>query len=226
MERVLKFLRDLDLNNNKAWFESRRSEWEYVRGKIYSLCEGLINGISAFDPDVNGLEVKDCTYRIYRDIRFSNDKSPYKSWQGIFIAPHGKKAGYAGYYFHISGKVSEPHMLYAGLHCPEPCVLRSVREEMMLNGETMRSNIRKAESAGFVLYDKEALKRVPKGFPADSPYGDLLRLKEVGLEMNPGDSFMTDENLLENALRAFRAASGFVRQLNMAVEYAHEEMMG
>ena len=88
----------------------------------------LIDGIAAFDPSVRGLTVKDCTWRIFRDTRFSPDKTPYKTHMGAFVAPRGKKGGYSGYYFHVEPvwderSWSHGHQLTTGLYCPLPEVL-------------------------------------------------------------------------------------------------------
>lgn len=227
MKEVVDFLRRLYDCNERQWFEAHRAEWLPLQERVRSFAEGLIEGIASFDPDVAGLTVRECTYRIYRDIRFTRDKSPYKTWQGIFIAPHGKKAGYAGYYFHLEGAPGEGllggHMLYAGLHLPHPTVLRSVREEIVDNGPEFVANIRRAK--GFALDESQMLRRVPAGFPADSPYADLLRLKEVALCRPFGDAFLEGGGLLERTLEHFRLAAPFVRQINRAVQYAYEEMM-
>ena len=124
MKAVVEFLRQLHAHNERAWCEAHRAEWLQVQERVRSFAERLIEGIASFDPSVEGLTAKDCTYRIYRDVRFSRDKSPYKTWQGIYVAPHGKKAGYAGYYFHLEGAAEEglvgSHMLFSGLHMRIP----------------------------------------------------------------------------------------------------------
>ena len=93
MEEILDFLGQLHDNNTREWFDAHRKEWARVKAHAAELTEALIEGIATFDPAVRGLRVQDCTYRIARDTRFSNDKSPYKDWLGIFVAPHGKKSG-------------------------------------------------------------------------------------------------------------------------------------
>lgn len=124
MKAVVEFLRQLHAHNERAWFEAHRAEWLQLQERVRSFAEGLIEGIASFDPSVEGLTAKDCTYRIYRDVRFSRDKSPYKTWQGIYVAPHGKKAGYAGYYFHLEGAAEEglvgSHMLFPDSICRIP----------------------------------------------------------------------------------------------------------
>lgn len=227
MREVVDFLRRLHDHNNRSWFEAHKAEWLQLQERVHIFAEGLIEGIAAFDPAVRGLSVKDCTYRIYRDIRFSPDKSPYKTWLGIFIAPHGKKAGYAGYYFHLEGDPSdgltEGHLLFAGLHLPHPTVLRSVREEILDNGAEFEENIRRAK--GFELDRSEMLRRTPAGFPTGTAVDEWLRLKEVALCRTFGDDFLCGGDLLERTLAEFRKTTPFVQQLNRAVQYAYEEMM-
>ncbi len=226
MEQVIDFMRRLDANNEREWFDAHRAEWLRAKARIARLAEGLIEGISSFDPSVRGLRPQDCTYRIARDTRFSPDKTPYKNWLGIFIAPHGKKGGYAGYYLHIAptgDRLLGGHMLTSGLYCPEPVVLRSVREEIVDHGDELAASIDAAQ--GFRLNESNRLKRVPTGFSADSEHADLLKLKDLYIEKPIPESFLLDDHLLENALDEFRRTYPFVAILNRAVQYAYEEMM-
>ena len=129
MKEVIDFFRRLHDNNDRAWFDAHRAEWTHVKGRFAAFTERLIEGIAEFDPTVRGLRVQDCTYRIARDTRFSPDKSPYKTYIGAYIAPKGKKSGFAGYYFHIEpccDSLIWSNALSAGLYCPEPVVPRSV----------------------------------------------------------------------------------------------------
>ncbi|UKI39620.1 MAG: DUF2461 domain-containing protein [Alistipes putredinis] len=114
---------------------------------------------------MRGLSASDCTYRIYRDTRFSADKSPYKTWMGVYVAPHGKKSGYAGYYFHAEpsgGAYLGGSLLSAGLYMPEPVVLRNVREEILDNGQDMLDAV--ASSAGFALSTEKFAQTQPERF--------------------------------------------------------------
>ena len=102
MKETLKFLRDLKRNNNREWFAANRERYEHALQYTRSLTQELIDRIAEIDPSAAMLSVGDCTYRIYRDTRFSPDKTPYKTHIGIFInPPGGKKAPSGGYYFHI-----------------------------------------------------------------------------------------------------------------------------
>ncbi len=221
MVEIIDFLNRLSQNNNREWFAGHKEEYKAIDKKLKEFAAKLINGIAAFDPSVAGLTVADCTYRIYRDIRFSHDKSPYKTWSGVFIAPHGKKGGYAGYYIHFEGAGC---FLFAGSHCPEPVVLKSIREEILDNGDAMLAAVEATN--GFTLVRSNSLKRTPKDFPVGHKYDELLRLKDFGIEKPIYISqFNNEDALLEAVLNDFRSTYPLVDILNRAVNYAYEEMM-
>lgn len=226
MKQVIAFLRELHDNNNREWFDAHRAEWKRVKTRFAGFTEQLIDGISAFDLSVRGLRVQDCTYRIARDTRFSPDKTPYKEYIGAYIAPGGKKSGYAGYYFHVEPDTGEGstygHMLAVGLYCPEPVVLRSVRDEIFDNGAEVERTIREADA--FTLCRDNTLRRTPKGYPSGSAYDELLRLRELLLERRLTERELLDDGLLERTLEAFRQTQPFVALLNRAVQFAYEEM--
>lgn len=226
MEEIIDFFRRLSACNEREWFDAHRGEWTRVRGLAADLTARLIEGIGTFDPTVRGLRVQDCTYRIARDTRFSADKSPYKTWLGIFVAPQGKKSGYAGYYLHIAPE-PDPlvggHMLISGIYCPERTLLRSVREEILDNGAEMVAAIEAAE--GFRLNTDNKLRRVPAGFPADCPHAELLKHKDWCLEKPVDEAFLCADDFVERAVAEFRRTHRFIELLNRAVRYAYEEMM-
>ena len=228
MNKVIEFLRMLRENNNKEWFAAHKGEYLAILAKIEDFASAVITGIGEFDKSVRGLTVKDCTYRIYRDIRFSPDKRPYKTNIGIFICPGGKKSGYAGYYIHIEpsytydGITCGGHFLFAGLHMPAPDILHTVREEICFNGEEFEENIRHAK--GFTLSRTEMLKRVPTGFPADSLFAEYLKLKtDIGIEMAIDDQTLMSRDFANTVITRFASAYPFVSQLNKAVTFALEE---
>lgn len=225
MEEVLDFLRRLSDNNDREWFDAHRAEWTHVKGLWADFTAELIEGVASFDPSVRGLRPQDCTYRIARDTRFSADKRPYKSWLGTFIAPHGKKSGYAGYYFHVEpvgdGLLGN-HLLAAGAVCIEPAVLRSIREEVLDHGDELTESIRRAR--GFRLDTTNRLKRVPTGFPAESEHADLLKQKDYCLEKRVSEEFVLSDGLPERLVEEFRTTKPFLDQLNRAIRYACEEM--
>lgn len=224
MKELLDFLRELRIHNDKEWFDARRKQYAAVRACYLQLAERLIEGISAFDATVCGLRPQDCTYRINRDIRFSPDKSPYKTWMGIFIAPRGKKSGYGGYYFHIEPDgAGGGHQLISGVYMPEGPVLKSIRDEILDNGAEIAQALREAE--GFRLCESNKLKRMPKGYPEGGEYDEWLKLKEFWVAKPISDEELLDRELVRNAVEDFRRTHHLIEILNRAVRFAYEEMM-
>lgn len=220
MKTILTFLNQIQENNNKQWFDAHKSEYLAASNVFNAFVEKLIAGIGDFDPSIKNITVKDCTYRFYRDIRFSPNKTPYKTHFGAYICPHGKKSGYAGYYFHIEpgeGNYIGGSQLDSGLYCPQPKILKSIREEIFLNGETFETAVREAKS--FVLEDSQALKKVPRGYPADFKYAEYLKLKNPCLYKPFDETLLLSANFLEWVLSAFRETVAFNAWLNKAVEY-------
>lgn len=218
MKEILDFLTELNENNNREWFEANRQRYREVEERVKELTTGLIAGISLFDTSVSGLEAKDCLYRIYRDIRFSPDKTPYKNHIGIYVCRAGKKSNYAGYYLHMQPEAS---ILAVGLYCAEPKVVKSVREEIFANGAEFVAAMHNCGD-GFELDRSRALKRTPREFPADSEYAEYLRLKDFTL-IKP---LSIEGDVLQTVLSEFRNTVAFNELLNRAVSYAYQEASG
>ena len=106
MEEILRFLDDVLHNNNRPWFQEHKNQFLKAQANFNALAEQIIDGVQKFDDNCKGLTLKDCTYRFYRDTRFSPDKRPYKTHFGVFVCPEGKKSMLAGYYFHLEAKES------------------------------------------------------------------------------------------------------------------------
>ena len=126
------FLGELRKNNNREWFQANRKWYEQCRSEFEFFVTLLINEIGKFDRSIGALKASDCLFRIYRDIRFSPDKTPYKTNFGAYIAKGGRKSEFAGYYFHI-----EPGncMLAGGIYMPSKEILKAIREEIYHNTE-------------------------------------------------------------------------------------------
>lgn len=238
MQKVIDFLAELRENNNKAWFDANKGRYKAVQAAVDELAAELIVAIASFDESVTGLSPKDCTYRIYRDIRFSKDKTPYKTHIGIYVCPGGKKSGNAGYYFHlepegsetangevagggsVEGEATTGCLISAGLYMPDPAALRSVREDIAYNGDSFLAAL--GEAVGFSLMG-ESLTRVPSGFPADSPMAGYLKRKDISLYKRVSMDFINAPNLAERVAAEFSKTASLVRWLNRAVRYAREE---
>ena len=225
MKTVLQFLRDLAQHNDRAWFNEHKERYLAVQQRWNEFCESLIGEIVAFDPDIARLTLRDCTYRIYRDTRFSPDKSPYKTHFGVFLAPGGKKSMHAGYYFHVgtgeSNEYPQGHMLAAGNYCYEPKAIQILREDISDGWESFQNEVLAVADPRFVVDQEGALKRVPKGYAPDAPYADWMRLKSYCLVMNVDDDFITQPDLAKRVADLFRTTKPFNDYINRAVDFIH-----
>ena len=225
MKKAIDFLTRLRENNNKVWFDEHKDEYKEAIGEFNAFAEELISEISRFDPTIGGLTLKDCTYRIYRDLRFSPNKDPYKTHFGAYIVRGGKKSGYAGYYFHIEpqgGNMTDGHFLVSGLHMPEAEYLRSVREDIVDHTDVLLAAIKKAK--GFEIDRSASLKRLPLGYTPDEKYDDLLKLKDICLCKYVDDKFLLQKDLAKAVADEFRMTKDFLDFLNRAIDYVKEEI--
>lgn len=225
MKQIIDFLRELKQNNNREWFNVHKEEYLIVQTYFNRLVDELIEEIAQFDPSVSGLKAKDCTYRIYRDVRFSQDKSPYKTHMGAFICPGGKKSGYSGYYFHIgTGGEGYPaaHMLATGDYCSTPEALKILREDIAYGQGDFEETLRVATPEFLLDYDG-ALKRNPKGFPEGTPFEKYIRLKAFCLCHMPDEAFMFGDNLPQRVAELFRKTHPFLQYINRSIAYSKTE---
>jgi uncharacterized protein (TIGR02453 family) len=202
---TLEFLLMIKKNNNREWFAQNRKRYLEAKENYESFVQALINEISSFDTILRGLEVKSCTFRINRDIRFSNDKSIYKTNFGAFIVRGGKKNGdkFAGYYFHVEPGSS---MIAGGAYLPPTPWLTAIREKIDEQGALLMKILSNKE---FIKYfgkiEGESLKTVPKGYSKDNPYIDLLKMKSFLATNMISDKDVTGSLCFEHVVNACRA---------------------
>ena len=222
---MLDFLRDLAANNNKDWFHANKSRYQLVRKEFERYIAQLIAGIAAFDDSIKNLQPKDCIFRINRDIRFTHDKSPYKTNFGAFIAPGGRRAGYAGYYFHV-----EPDNSFAagGIYRPSANSLKAIRTEIYENTGRFKEIIFDPdfiEQFGSIVTD-EKLKTAPKGFPKDFEDIELLNYKDYTVIKPLDEDQLTSEQLTEKVMEAFETVFPLNQFLNEAIDFHTEDFTG
>lgn len=178
MNNTLEFLKQLAANNNREWFNAHKDEYLKIKSYIDAFTATIISRLTEIEPDASLLTPADCHYRIYRDTRFSPDKTPYKTHIGIYINPRGittggKKSEFCGYYIHI-----EPGncLVCGGAWYPPAPLLKEYRNEIYNNVEEYLEIMENPEfSAFFKPYGTEPLKTAPKGFPKDWEHIDLLK---------------------------------------------------
>ena len=219
MKIILEFLQELADNNNRTWFEANRERYKQVKQRMDVVAAEFIEAVATFDPAVEGVQVKDATYRIYRDTRFSKDKSPYKTWFGVYVCPRGKKSGFSGYYMHVEPDQNH-YMLCTGAYCPTAGEIRSVREEIMTEGDAFVEAIEAAE--GFEVDWSSALKRMPQGWSAEDEYSDYYRLRNYLLVKMVDKDYFLRPDAIQQAAKDMQCTRPFNDTLNRAIEYARE----
>lgn len=216
---TLKFLKDLKKNNTREWFEKHRRNYELAKQDFASLVEKAITCHSPKDPEIASLQPKDCMFRINRDIRFSKDKSPYKTNFGASINRGGKKSVYAGYYFHCEPGNS---FVGGGLWMPMPDALKKVRQEIDYCFAEFAKILRhkKFKSIYGELYKGEdiLLSRPPKGYDSDNPAIEFIRMKSF-IAMRPlQDAELTHPKAVDTITTAFAGLQPVIQFINRALE--------
>ncbi|GAB3922258.1 DUF2461 domain-containing protein [Larkinella terrae] len=175
--QTLDFLRDLVQNNNREWFHANRNRYDAAKSEFEGFVARLLKGIEMFQPLPN-TAVKDCIFRINRDIRFSKDKAPYKKNLAAAVGPGGRHSGRIDFYFHL--QPNGETFLGAGMWQPTPAQLAKFRQEIDYNVDELKDIIEAPEfKAYFPEISGETMKTSPKGYSADHPEIDLLRRKEL-----------------------------------------------
>jgi len=216
MQTLLHFLTELKENNNKDWFNENRKAYDASKEQMLFFTEIMIQELRKMDQDIPALSAKDCLFRIFRDVRFSNDKSPYKTNMGSFIAPGGRKSDLAGYYVHFEPGAS---FIGGGVWCPAPDVLRAIRMEIYEHPDGFKEVLHDDDfKEYFTEIMGEKLKTAPKGFDKEFEDIDLLRYKSYAFGYSLTDEQVLSADLVELAVSVFRQLSHMNRFLNDAIE--------
>jgi len=174
----LQFLDDLKANNNRDWFLDNKKRYEAFKKNYHQLVSDILDAMKPLDPTLEMLEVKNCTFRINRDIRFSKDKSPYKDHLGVWISSGSKGMNRSGYYVHIARSGS---FIAGGFYCPEAQDLKKLRKEIAYFHEDLEEIINdksfQKEFGDFDRNEKNLLKNPPRGYEKDHPAIEFLKLK-------------------------------------------------
>jgi uncharacterized protein (TIGR02453 family) len=216
MKTIIEFLKQLNQNNNRDWFNANKKEYQLAKNEFEAFFNRLIPEIRKFDPEIGIITAKECVFRIYRDVRFSKNKDPYKTNMGGFIALGGRKGGNAGYYIHIEPGQS---FLAGGSYMPESERLKKIRQEVMYNVDEFKSLINKPSfKKTWGALEGDQLVRPPKDFPADFPDIDLLKFKSYIVSKPLSEKEVLDSNFESNTAGAFKELHPLVHFLNRAVK--------
>ena len=216
---TIKFLKDLSKNNNKPWFDANRKKYEDAKTDFAAFIQTVIDKHGKKDEGITHLKAKDCMFRINRDVRFSKDKSPYKNNMGAYINQEGKKSLLGGYYFHCQPGQS---FVGGGLWMPMPSELSKVRQEIDYNLDAFKKIIgsKKFKTIyGDLSRDAEyVLTRVPKGYEAENPAADYLKMKSF-VAMTPlKDTELISKDLTKKVLDSFEALQPMLKFINESIK--------
>jgi uncharacterized protein (TIGR02453 family) len=216
---TLKFLKDLKKNNKKAWFDEHRDQYETARKNFEQFIQAVLDKHCKRDFDLKDLVAKKCMFRINRDVRFSKNKSPYKTNFGASMDRGGRKSGFAGYYFHLEPGRS---FMGGGLWMPEKDALKKLRQEIDYSLDEFEKIIlaKKFKSHYPALYTGEGvqLRKLPHGFEKDNPAAPYLKFKSWLVLKDVSDAELTSKDLLKKTTDAFTALQPFLKFLNRAIE--------
>ncbi|HEY0741631.1 MAG TPA: DUF2461 domain-containing protein [Chryseosolibacter sp.] len=215
LEQVLKFLKDIKKNNDRDWFEKNKPRYLEAKQTFEDLVAAVLGEISKFDSGLGGLDPKKLPFRIYRDVRFSKDKSPYKTNMGAGFSPNGKLVQEPGYYLHL--EPGNKSFVAGGIYMPDAPNLAKIRQEIDYNADKLKKimNAKSFKSSfdGFDDFDK--LKTMPKGYPKDHPMVEVLKLKSIIVSHSFTDKEVTDKKFVKvaaNYMKAIKPLNDFLKE--------------
>ena len=215
IKNALDFLRDLEENNNREWFHANKYRYDEIKIEFETLINALIERIISFEPSIAGITAKECVFRIYKDTRFSKDKTPYKTHLGAYITKGGRGSKLAGYYFHIQPSES---FIGGGIYCPEPAELKKVREEIYYNIDQFKKiTLKKEFKQFFPTIEGDKLVNPPKGYPKEFEEIELLKHKSWVAWHGLSDKKLATKDLLDYITNACLAMHPFNEFFNVAL---------
>jgi uncharacterized protein (TIGR02453 family) len=215
----LQFLDDLKKNNNRDWFQDNKKRYEIFKKDYHQLVSDFLDVMKPLDPSLELLEIKNCTFRINRDIRFSKDKSPYKAHLGVWMSTGAKGANRAGYYVHIEKGAS---FIAGGFYSPEAADLKKVRKEIAFFHDDLEAILAdknfKKEFENLDINESNSLKSMPRGYEKDHPAIAFLKLKSFTATQKYDISEVTQKDFVAKMSKKLIALKPLNEFINRALE--------
>lgn len=213
---TLQFLSDLKQNNSREWFQENRHRYEDANADVKSFVQELIVKLSAFDMHINeSINASKCLFRIYRDVRFSKDKAPYKSWLAAGISIDGRKLDGPEYYIHIEPDNS---FVAVGYWQPKKEHLEAIRQEIDYNYEAFEEALTVGGWEIDDLSKEDKLKRPPAGYTVDNANIEVIKLKSFIILKHISDVDITRAFALEQITELFQRTMAFKSFIHQAIE--------
>ncbi|MEA4916297.1 DUF2461 domain-containing protein [Proteiniphilum sp.] len=215
--RIFDFLVRLQMYNDRNWFHEHKFEYDEAKSDFDTFINRLIVPLAQLDPSIGSATAGESVFRIYRDTRFSHDKTPYKTHFSAFIANGGKKTRYAGYYIHIQPDES---FFAGGIYSPDPATLESVRNEIYHHPDEIRNILdnRKFKKTFPELSDEDRLKKPPVGYPKDFKEIELLKNKHFITHYPLTNEFFLEDGLIDRLMELCKIQYPLNAFLNRAVK--------
>lgn len=211
-EPTFEFLRKLAANNNREWFTENRALYDAARENFVEFCDEVLQEVKTFEPAFYDTQIKDCIFRINRDLRFSKDKSPYKTHLAAGFGQGGRNSGRIDYYFHLQ---NEESFIGGGMWQPTTEQLAKFRQEIDYSPDALKEIIHSDEfKAHFPLIYGEKLKRMPKGYSEDHPDIELLRYKEMFFWKKFSNEEVKSPGFKANLLQHMKVLKPYLDYLN------------
>jgi len=216
----LEFFRELRANNHKEWFDANRKRYDLVKKDYHALVQKMIGTMQVHDSRLANLEIKNCTFRINRDIRFSKDKSPYKTHLAILLSPSGKKMEGAGYYLHMDE--AQGSFIAGGIYMPPPELVKKIRAELITYFDEADAIFgRKKFKEVFPDWDREPklmLSRAPKGIDENHPAIEHLKLKSFTVTHFLPNNILNDPKGVEKVTAKMSLLKPLLDFINRGIE--------
>ena len=222
MESILSFLRSLALNNNREWFKDNKKDYQESLESFRRFAAELLTGMAQFDPSLGDLVAKDAIFRIYKDVRFSKDKSPYKTHFGCWMTKGGRKSTDAGYYFHLEPDKS---FMAAGVYMPPKEQLNLIRQEIVFNPEAYLNIINDpAIGKGYERSGTEdMLKKGPVGFSKDFEHLEEIKYKHFIFSKYYKDAEILKKGFPQKVITDYQGLFPLVSYLNHSMSFTGNE---
>jgi uncharacterized protein (TIGR02453 family) len=215
----LQFLDDLKANNNRDWFQDNKKRYEIFKKDYHQLVSDFLDTMKPLDPSLELLQIKDCTFRINRDIRFSKDKSPYKAHLGVWLSSGAKGANRSGYYVHIEKGAS---FIAGGFYSPDAEELKKVRKEIAFFYDDLEEILKeknfKKEFGTLDINENNSLKSMPRGYEKDHPAIEFLKLKSFTVSQKYDISEVTKKDFVAKMSQKLITLKPFNEFINRALE--------
>jgi len=218
-KEALQFLEDLIANNTTEWMHANKKRYDNYKKDYHSFIASLLAEMKPLDRSLEPLEVKNCTFRINRDIRFSKDKSPYKTNMGVWMSQDKNRKNAPGYYIHFE---KGNCFIAGGVWCPEPAELKKIRKEIEFFYDDLEAIVAdknfKKEFAQLSREEGNVLKKAPKDFDPNHPAIEFLKLKSYTASHKIGEKDFSKEDFSKKIAQQLIALKPLNDFLSRALE--------